>query len=117
MTISKQAQNKLKEKFPFTEVTTQYIAKYVTTSGREIALERDRTDAIYLWVQKYDQNLDGVRVNNQKFPGQPYAPKQTRNSNLNEKNTPKLKYGKRAFYLEMDDLSALDRVLDWYSTL
>lgn len=117
LTLAKQAQNRLKEKFPFTEVSTHYIAKYETKSGREVVLERERSDAIYLWLQKYDQVIDGVRINNIKFPGQPYEPKQTRNSNLNEKNAPKLKFGKRAFYLEIDNLLALESVVEWYSAL
>lgn len=117
MTISEHAQKRLKDKFPFTEVSTQYIAKYETRSGRELAIERGRTEAIYLWLQKYDQAIDGVRLNNKKFPGKPYDAKQTRNSNLNEKNTPKLKVGRRVFYLEIDNLDALDKVLEWYSAL
>lgn len=117
MKLANQAQNKLKLKFPFTEVSTQYIAKYETKAGRELALERDRSDAIFLWLQKYDQDINGVTVKNEKYPGKPYEANQSRNSNLNEKNSPKLKPGKRVYYLEIDNLVAFEKVIDWYSAL
>lgn len=115
VTISLNAQKKLKENFPFTEVLTQYIAKYETKNGKELALERERTEGIFLWLQKYDQIMDGVRVKNEKYPGQPYEAKQPRNSNLNEKNTPKLKFGRKAFYLQIDNIEAFEKVITWYA--
>ncbi|EGQ7953529.1 hypothetical protein HJA58_004401 [Vibrio vulnificus] len=117
MTTSEKAQQLLRDRFPFTEVSTQYIARFATRSGRELALEKDRTDAIYLWVQKYDQTFDGVEINNEKFPGQPYGYKQTRNSNLNQKNTPKLKVGHKVYYLKISDLDAFETVITWYGGL
>lgn len=114
MTISENAWKLLMDRFPFTEVSTQYIARFETSSGRELALEKNRTDAIYLWVQKYDQAFDGVEIKNEKFPGQPYGYKQTRNSNLNQKNTPKLKVGNKVFYLRIETLSSFKTVIDWY---
>jgi hypothetical protein len=117
VSISNKANKVLKDKFPFTEVFTQYIAKFETKSGRELALEKNRTEAIFLWLQKYDQSIEGVQIKNEQFPGQPYVSKQPRNSNVNEKNTPKLKVGKKAFYLQIDNLDALNKVIDWYASL
>lgn len=116
MSISIQAHQILKDTFPFTEVSTQYIARFSTKSGRELALERDRSEAIFLWLQKYDQSFDGVKIKNEKFPGQPYDSKQSRNSNLNEKNTPKLKLGRKAYYLQIDSLESLKKVIGWYAS-
>jgi len=117
MTISEQAQAVLKNAFPFTETTTQYIARYETKRGKQLALERDRSEGIYLWLQKYDQSISGVEINNSKIPGQPYERNQPRNSNLNEKNAPKLKKGNRAYYLKIDNVAALEKVIAWYSLL
>jgi hypothetical protein len=98
------AREALKETFPFTEACTQYIARYNTKSGKEIALERERTEAFFVWVQKYDDAIDGVTIKNEKNPGQPYDRKQTRNSKLNDKNTPNLKPGNKAWYLEVSSM-------------
>ncbi|WP_299664372.1 hypothetical protein [uncultured Psychromonas sp.] len=117
MKISENARELLMDRFPFTEVSTQYIARFETRSGRELALEKDRTDAIYLWLQKYDQAFDGVQIKNKKYPGQAYGYKQNRNSNLNQKNTPKLKVGNKVFYLKIETLSSFKTVVDWYGGL
>lgn len=109
------ARDEFKKAFPFTEVCTQYIARYNTKSGTEIALERDRSEALYVWLQKFDTQIDGVKVNNQKFPGQPYDRNQTRNSNLNDKNSPKLKRGNKVWYLEVQDMAALKELIAWYA--
>ena len=107
----------LKEYFPYTERCTQYIAKYQTKSGKEIALERNRTEAIYIWLQKYSTNIDGVTIQNEKFPGMPYERTQARNSNLNDKNAPQLKVGNKAWYLKVESTNSLRLLLNWYSTL
>lgn len=115
MTITEQAQEILKERFPSTEITTNYIARYHTKLGRELALERARNDDIYLWVQRYNQEIEGVNINNRKYPGQPYGLMQSRNSNLNEKNTPKLKVGNKVYYLKIESLEAFNKVIELYS--
>jgi hypothetical protein len=111
------ARNEFKAAFPFTEVCTQYIARYNSRSGREIALERDRTEAFFVWLQKYDISIEGVKIKNEKFPGQPYGWKQPRNSNLNDKNAPKLKVGNKVWYLEIENLEALKKVISWYAAV
>ena len=107
----------LKAAFPFTESCTAYIAGYNTKSGKEIALERDRTDSFFVWVQKYTAEIDGVTIKNEKNPGQPYDRKQTRNSNLNQKNTPNLKLGNKVWYLEVSSMQSLNNLIDWYAKI
>lgn len=117
MINSEQARDVLKETFPFTESCTQYIAKYKTKSGKEIALERERTEAFFVWVQKYNEVIDGVTIKNEKHPGQPYDRKQSRNSNLNDKNTPNLKQGNKVWYLEVSNIEALKKLVGWYAAV
>src|SRR5690606_41950880 len=117
MINTEKAREELKKAFPFTEVCTQYIARYNTKSGKEIALERDRSDALYVWLQKFDTQIEGIKVKNQKFPGQPYDRKQSRNSNLNDKNSPKLKEGNKVWYLEIENIEALKELLAWYAKI
>ncbi|MGA7799841.1 MAG: hypothetical protein WCC36_03440 [Gammaproteobacteria bacterium] len=114
MINTEEARDVLKEAFPFTEVCTQYIARYKTRSGRELALERDRTESIFVWLEKYGAEIPGVSVKNEKYPGRPYERKQSRNSNLNEKNAPRLKPGNKVWYLEIETLEALRQVAAWY---
>lgn len=111
------ARVEFKRIFPFTEVCTYHIARYRTKYNKEIALERNRTTAYYVWVQRYDVEIPGVSIKNEKYPGRPYESNQSRNSNLNEKNTPKLKKGNTAWYLIVEDLEALKRLISWYDSL
>lgn len=111
------AREEFKAAYPLTERCTQYIARYNSKSGREIALERDRTEAFFVWLEKYDVTLDGIRIKNDKCPGQPYGRTQPRNSNLNEKNAPRLKVGNKVWYLEIENLEALKALISWYDTV
>ncbi|MFT5760419.1 MAG: hypothetical protein ACI9LM_005205 [Alteromonadaceae bacterium] len=119
MIDTEKARNELKKAFPFTEVCTKYIAKYNTKSGKEIAIERDRSEAFYVWLQKFDTTagIEGIKIKNEKFPGQPYDRKQTRNSNLNENNSPKLKLGQKVWYLEIENIEALKKLISWYAEI
>ena len=117
MINTEKAREEFKKAFPFTEVCTQYIARYNTKSGKEIALERNRSDALYVWLQKFDTQVEGIKVKNQKFPGQPYDCKQSRNSNLNDKNSPKLKEGNKVWYLEIENIEALKELIAWYAKI
>ena len=94
-----------------------YIASYRTKSGREVALERERTEGYFVWVQKYTTQILGVTIQNQKVPGMPYVASQTREANLNKTNAPKLMIGKKAWYLKVDNIEALKNLIDWYKTL
>jgi hypothetical protein len=114
---SEHARTILNEAFPRTESCTRYIARYNTKNGNEIALERERAGAFFVWVQKYDESVEGVTIRNQKNPGQPYDRKQARNSNLNDKNTPTLKLGNKAFYLEAVNIVAFRNLVNWYAMI
>ena len=114
---SQDAEKLLKNRLMPFNTPTDYIASFRTASGREMALERERTEGFFVWLQKYTTEIKGVAIQNDKHPGEPYAPNQSRNSNLNEKNTPKLKMGKKVWYLKVDNIEGLNALVDWYKTL
>lgn len=111
------AREEFKKIFPYSEVSKDHILVYKTKSGKEIALEPDRTEAYYVWIQRFDTIIEGIQIKNVKYPGQPYDRKQSRNSNLNEKNSPKLKLGNKVWYLEVDNLDALIKLIAWYDVI
>lgn len=100
--------------FPFTEKTTQKLAVYRNPKGREIAVQLERSGAFYVWLEKYDIEVPGIAVKNAKFPGQPYDRKQSRSSNLNDTTAPRLKKGNKVWYLQVDGLTELQQLVDWY---
>ena len=56
-----------------------------------------------------------MHINNQKHPGQPYAPEQPRAAiGAHCKN---LGVGNQAYYLKCDTLGALERFARWYDTV
>lgn len=75
-TDPEKARDILKAVFPFTEKTTQKMAVYRNPRGREIAVQRERSESFYAWLEKYDIALPGIAVKNEKFPSQPYDRKQ-----------------------------------------
>ena len=113
---SERAIAEMKTAFPHTGKFTQSIACFQTPKGREIAVQRRRTDACYVWVQRYDTSIAGITVRNTKTPGMPYSKDQPRSSNLNAKNAPKLMKGNKAWYLEIESLGALKKLIAWYAT-
>lgn len=96
---------------------TEYISVFTNPKGRELALERDRTEAFYVWLEKYNASIPGIEIKNQENPGQPYDRKQQRNSNLNDKNCPNLKFGNRVWYLKIESVGALRELANWYAAL
>lgn len=110
------AQDFLRQIFPGTEKATQYIAAYTTARGRNIALERNRQGQFYVWTETNGHDLDGIVVNNRKVPGMPYAKEQSRNSNLNDKNTPRLKVGNQVWYLVIRDYTTFQQFVRWYAS-
>lgn len=114
MVDTESARDVLKQAFPNTEICTQYIASYKTRSGREVALERNRTESIYVWVQRYEAAMPGIRVKNAKHQGLPYERHQSRNSNINDKNAPNLKRGNKVWYLEVSDIATLKSLCAYY---
>ena len=111
---SQDAEKLLKKRLMYSNTPTDYIATFRTASGREIALERERTEGFFVWLHKYTTEINGIDVENEKYPGKPYTANQGRNSTLNEKNTPKLKPGKKVWYLKVDNIEALENLIDWY---
>ncbi|RCU49077.1 hypothetical protein DU002_12000 [Corallincola holothuriorum] len=104
-------------RFAGVQKQTDYIAVFQNSKGRELALERDRTEAFYVWLEKYNTVIPGVAIKNQEKPGEPYGRKQPRNSNLNDKNCPNLKVGNRVWYLEIESPQALRELAKWYAAL
>lgn len=117
MLNSKDAEDLLRKSLIPYNSPTDYIASFRTIAGREIALERNRVEGFYVWVQKYTTDIDGVSIENIEFPGKPYLAAQSRNSNLNDKNSPKLKLGKKVWYLKADNIESLIILIDWYKSL
>ena len=93
-------------------VATKYIAGFRGRSGRELALDRVR-QSIYVWISRGPPPFNGVTVTNRTVPGQPYAPDQSRHSNLRSQ-APSLAEGFTAYYLRIEDLPTLKAVVDWY---
>jgi hypothetical protein len=58
-----------KEAFLFTENTTQKMALYSKSKGKEIALQRGRSLAFYIWLENYDTTIEGVSIKNEKKSG------------------------------------------------
>ena len=117
MVDSKEAEVLLRKTLSPYNTPTDYIASFRTKSSRELALERERTEGFYVWVQKYTTEIGGVSIENEKYPGKPYLAAQSRNSNLNETNTPKLMPGKKVWYLKADNIESLQHLIDWYKEL
>ncbi len=113
----KKARELLKAAFPMTEKALKKMAVYKNKSGMEIAMQLVRSRAFYLWLEKYDSSLEYVSIKNVKNPGQPYASTQPRSSNLNDTMAPRLKVGNKVWYLEVENLSALQTVIDGYKNL
>ena len=111
---AQEAESILKQAIKPTAAPTKYIAGFRTERGRELALERNRNTAIYLWAEIQNPDIKGIKVMNQANPGMPYSANQPRNSNLNNKNAPRLKEGKEVYYLKIDDAAVLRAFVDWY---
>jgi hypothetical protein len=104
----------LRAELPGTENSTKYISCFSDRSGRQIAIEKKRTTGIYVWVEKYDSEIDGAEVRNRSTPGMPYSGNQSRNSNLNDKTASRLKVGNKVWYLKIDSLEAFKQFFNGY---
>jgi hypothetical protein len=113
----KKARKLLKEAFPSTEKAIVYMAVYKNSNGREIALQRERSIAFFVWLERYDTSIEGVSIKNDKNPGLPYERVQARSASLNDTTAPRLKKGNKVWYLQVDDLTALKSVIDWYGSV
>jgi hypothetical protein len=114
MTESELVLKMLRAELPGTENSTKYISCFSDRSGRQIAIEKKRTTGIYVWVEKYDSEIDGAEVRNRSTPGMPYSGNQSRNSNLNDKTASRLKVGNKVWYLKIDSLEAFKQFFNGY---
>jgi hypothetical protein len=73
---SKDAEKLLRKRLNPFNIPTDYIASYRTASGRELALERDRTEGFFVWLQKYTTEIGGITIENIEHSAEPYLANQ-----------------------------------------
>lgn len=112
--LASQAEELLAARFARLSPATVRLASFRTTGGRHLGLARTRKEQIYIWVERFDQDIDGVEIRNQKRPGLPYGPDQVRSSAVNSLCA-NLAFGNRAYYLRCDSLGSLERFAQWYA--
>lgn len=97
--------------------TTKYLTFFQTRVGKRFAVENELKGDARIWLEYgkliFD-NIDGVEVSNKKFPGKPYDEFQTRNSNLNAKNSPTLKFGNEVWRFSIRELPAFTKLMEQY---
>ena len=104
--ITRSAETLLANRFQRTAQPTMYIAGFRLPSGQEVALERNRIQAIYLWTAPIaNAPADLVQYRRR------YGAQKSRNSNLNSKHAPTLKLGKPVDYWVLPSVAALERLL------
>ncbi len=108
MNIAQQAEAFCAELLTRIASPTKYIAGFRTRTGRELALERHR-DGIYCWSQ--DVELTDAPAS----PERRYPPEKSRNSNLNDKNCPRLRVGHAAHYWTFDRFDQFEAFVRWYA--
>lgn len=100
------AERRLEERFDRTKEATQKLAGFVTSNGRQIALQRERKTALYLWVEVRPPPIVGVTIER-------YPPSKSRGSH-HKANVPSLAEGNEAWKVVLQDLGALATLMDWY---
>lgn len=86
---------------------SQYIAAFLTSAGRAIAVERQR-EQVQLWLESAPPPLDGVAIKRE------YAAGESRNSNLNAGRGARLATGHPAVLVTVLSELALDGLIAWY---
>ncbi|SDD96598.1 hypothetical protein [Aquimonas voraii] len=104
--VTQSAETFLASRFERTALPTKYIAGFRLPNGREIALERNRTQSIYLWTPP----LDNVSAQLAQYRTR-YAAHKSRNSNLNAKNGPTLREGRPVDYWKLPSVADLESLL------
>lgn len=106
--MARRAQEMLTERFTPVAIPSRYIAGFRSKRFLEIALERNRTEGVYLWTE-------AVSAPAGMFPlPEVYPASRTRNSNLIGKHAPRLTVGHQVHYWRLDEAD-LVRFLDWYA--
>ncbi len=103
------AERRLEERFDRTRKATQKLAGFVTSNGRQIALQRERKTALYLWVEDRPPSALGVTVER-------YPPSKSRGSN-HKAIVPNLSEGNEAWKVVLQDLGVLAALMDWYEQI
>lgn len=93
---------------------TKKLAAFRTVKGRQIALERERRNDIFVWIERYEARVEGVEIRNLQCPGQTYAADQSRSTAVNSQCA-NLAVGRQAFYLRCATIGALERLVNWYT--
>ncbi|MFC6805144.1 DUF262 domain-containing protein [Methylophaga thalassica] len=95
----------------FTLITepTKYVAGYRAPNGLELALMRT-TKSLTVWTEQVD-GYDAIGL----VPEKNYSSLEPRNSNLNRKNTPKLRLGFPAMVWKLESVDELMDLINWYS--
>ena len=115
-TLADQAEGFLASLYARLREPTAKLAAFRTASGRQLGLARERNQDIFIWAECHDATLPGVHIHNQKQPGQPYSPEQSRSAAVNTQ-CKNLALGNRAYYLKCDTLGALERFARWYDSV
>lgn len=89
---------------------TQYIAGFLTSSRRQLALERAR-NSIFLWTEAA---AHAAPPELGRFLRRSYAADKTRNSNLNATNADRLTRGHAVDYWRFDAVDELESFVAWY---
>jgi len=107
MALTRQAEAYCVETLKRTSPPTEKIAGFTTRTGRQLALERVRNE-IYCWTEL--SSLEAAPCT----PRRRYTASETRNSNLNRKNAPRLMLGQEVLYWTFSDIEHFKRFVDWY---
>ncbi|RTE67324.1 hypothetical protein EH243_03740 [Amphritea opalescens] len=96
---------------------TKKITGYMTSTGKNIALQKERVDTVQVWIEYEDgkdpRNL-GFSVSNRSNPNMPYAKDQSRSSNLRTTTAPRLQQGHSVWNVIVPSAADLQQLLDWY---
>lgn len=108
-----QAENAIKKFFDEPVKSVKYLSSFKTPRGRELAFQKNRSTMVLVWAEGVDVTIQGISIQNQKNPGQPYGPSQERSNSL-KANAPRLTVGKTAYFLNFQTLGSLQQFLEWY---
>jgi hypothetical protein len=104
-----EAESILDSFFDRISIPSKYIAGFRTQNGLELALERT-AKKITLWTENAGSYKDQDFV-----PSKTYEEKDPRNSNLNRKNSPRLRLGFSVINWKLEDIDQLMDFVNWYS--
>jgi len=96
---------------------TKKISGYMTATGKNIALQKERVTTVQVWIE-YEDGKDprdlGFSVSNRSNPNKPYAKDQARSSNLRTTTAPRLQQGRSVWNVIVPSAADLQQLLNWY---